>query len=630
MKHINRLFATIFSIVLAILFCTNSINGIEVTSSEMAVSQKISGDLKRIIANSNDDDLIPIYIFRKMIPEEDIHEMLLSETGIDSLIYTDEELFNDIIVPQVEGRMTFANNEFSRQTLQLELANEMNRYINAERNIIRREYELQNKSFINACSIESNKVIYCGQYTSTIIIEATPKDILRIASLSDVENVSYFNDYKQDSELNIALSQINADRETGTKSSRYNSGSGFTGVGVIIGVIEANEGMYDSTAPQLTGIPSSKLTYISNYHTDGSEIIPTVNDHATKVVSIIMGKSKSSSDGYFYEGVAPDATVYQTSVTYTSDVYNAINLLASKGVHIINYSGGVATSGYDKYDEEIDRMLNCLKITFVKSAGNTSGEISSPGKALNAITVGNLETKSGGKTALSAPFSIYASSSYYEDYYLPNKPDLVAPGTYISTWKPNNIITSGTGTSYSAPIITGVIAQLMQRTPSLMNNPYRTKSLIVSFSSNSSVSSTNNPTTDLNGLLRDKSGAGMIDAQQFIKGFSHANYVIKLNGSSYSYNTASYESGQRIRVVLAFFKSNTLPITSASNMDNLDLRIKDSNGNIVATSASSRNNIEIIEYTIPSDGIYTIEIYATNVQDSSLGVPYGISWRVIS
>lgn len=209
MKHIIKLFAVIFSIILSTLFLTTSIGGIEVTSSEMVVDYKISGDLKRIIANSNDDDLIPIYIFRKMISEEDIHEMLLSETGIDSLIYTDEELFNDIIVPQVEGRMTFANNELSRQTLQLELANEMNRYINAERNIIRREYELQNKSFINACSIESNKVIYCGQYTSTII-EATPADILKIASLTSAANMDNLDLRIKDNNGNIVATSASS------------------------------------------------------------------------------------------------------------------------------------------------------------------------------------------------------------------------------------------------------------------------------------------------------------------------------------------------------------------------------------------------------------------------------------
>lgn len=138
----------------------------------------------------------------------------------------------------------------------------------------------------------------------------------------------------------------------------------------------------------------------------------------------------------------------------------AFNTLVEKGVKVINYSAESSATGYSSVDKEIDRLVDKTGVTFVCSVGNTKSDsthpnlTASPARALNVIAVGNADTKSSSSSGLTAPYSIYSSSRYEDLSHLPNKPDVVAPGHYIRKVTSANTVTSGTGTSYSAPIVT--------------------------------------------------------------------------------------------------------------------------------------------------------------------------------
>lgn len=630
MEMMKRLLALLCGIVITVSYCALPVSGAVVisTDSEMLI-QKVSAELRDMLTSTAEGDRIPVYIFRKMITDEKIDQLMISEMNMNPDTYTGEKLFSGYMIPKLEQMKISVNNRIRLIDVQNAMTSGVSDYISSRRSILSREYAIDNQSFINRFGILPGNVIYSGKYTSTVIVLATPSEILEYASSDNVENISLFEDFEQVPELDIIQTQIGTDRESGTKSNRYNSRMGYTGAGIVIGVIEAESGIYDSDSPHLRDIPESQLSYVYNYRSDGTVLEPVISDHATKVVSLLIGKGLDAW-GSVYEGVAPDAKVYQTSAERCADVFTAFNILADLGVHIINYSAGSRASGYSAYDREIDRLIESTKVTFVKSAGNTGGEITSPGKALNAITVGNLETKSEYRTAIEAPYSLHATSAYFEADYLPNKPDLVAPGTMISTMANDDTVTSGTGTSFAAPIVVGVIAQMMQRVPLLVGNPYRVKSLIISFSDNVRLSDEDDDFMDENGYLRDRSGAGLIDAKQLLKGFTHGNKMLYNSGENYTYRNIKLSEGQRIRVVMVFFKSNEYYIDSIEDMDDLDLVLLDGDGNTLDIAASERNNVEIIEYTVPADGIYSIEVLAKRVIDPEVGVPYGISWRVIS
>ena len=622
MRVTKRLFTVFCSFVIAVAFCITPVYGAGKSIKDIITNRKISPELRGIMDGAEKDELIQVYIFRRMLSASNINKLVLKETGIDPSPYEGGGLSGEIVLSESENKITMGG------TVSLLTSIDVSKYLKLRREIVKREYGNANERFIKKYLKESKKVIYRGEYTSTLIVEVTPDEICRYAALPDVVYISCFEDDEQAQDLNISLSQIHADREDGTKSQRYNYGNGYTGAGVVIGVIEAGGGMFDRSVPHLDGIPESQLTYVYNYREDGTVVEPTISEHATKVISLIVGKSVTAG-GYTYEGIAPDATVYQTSAQTTSDVFMAFNLLADLGVNIINYSGGCESSGYTAYDREIDRLIQSTKITFVKSAGNSGGDISSPGKGLNVITVGNLNTKTDYNEEIAAPYSLHPTSAYREADYLPNKPDVVAPGTMLTTRVTENSFSSGTGTSYSAPIVTGFIAQMMQRVPSLMGNPYRAKALLISFCDRSSVLEENDAEAD-NEFIRDRSGAGMIDASQLLLGFTHGDDILYFHGTKRTYNPAEFTEGQTIRIVMVFFKSNGIAISSAADMDDLDLKLLNSSGEVVAESSSRRNNVEIIEFTVPEDGEYFVQVCAATVKDTAAGVPYGISWRVLS
>ncbi|MBP0959805.1 MAG: S8 family serine peptidase [Oscillospiraceae bacterium] len=618
-----------------------------ISADDTAMNMKISDELKDVMLSADKDELIPIFIFRKPIPENEINQMVLSETGMRADLYEDVENFENIIVPQVTDRIieqlgTVAANTVNTSTemspIDTAISEEADRYTVARRAIVKREYVSSNDKFISTYIPKGRKMYYTGQYTSNMATEATVNEIIELAKLSDVTNLGFYQDYIMSSEVAIALPQVNADSVDGTKSTVYNSGAGYKGSGIKIGIIEAEGGKYDSSSPHLSGINGTRLFYVTNYDDNGQAISSVVNTHATVVTSIIAGQkvtvtSASGNTSREYEGIVPLATVYQTSIVSYTDFANAFNALVSNGVNIINCSAGYTTTAYHEIDEEIDAIVASSKVTFVKSAGNDDVDtksVSSPGKALNAITVGNLATKSAYATALSS-YAMSSDSRYLENSHLPNKPDICAPGKYIAIAKNTTTITGySTGTSLSAPFITGIAAQAMQRVPSLKNNPYSAKAFIISCANNTGISATNNSSVTGNTYLRERSGAGLIDAIQITKAYGITTNTIKSTNTTYSTSSKTYNAGQKIKIVLCFGKNRSGLISNSNYMDNLGLRlVKESSGTntTVVTANSSTENLEIIEYTIPSDGTYHFEVFATKIVDTSTGVPYALCWR---
>ena len=486
MRKIKALITGLLSAIILIVCLVIPLHGSGAVSSEGndLFIQKISGELKEIISNSSENDLIPVYIFRKQISDNEINTMLLSETGINAKLYYGQDGVYSIAAPimsSTESDVSSISNSALTMEEQSVVSPEIDNYIASRNSIIKREYVKMNAEFKDTYIPNDREIKYIGSYTSTIIVEATPKEILQYARLDDVEDIAYYENCIPTPALDIVMNQVQADRTTGTKSTKYNSGSGYTGKDIIIGVIEANGGRYDPNAPQLKSINGTRLQYIPNVKLDGTTVSNSVSEHASIVTSVIVGQAYTIN-GITYEGVVPDATVYQTSVVDSEDLYTAFNVLANYGVNIINYSASSRASAYSSMDKEIDRLVASTGITFVCSAGNTSNEdtsyaMTSPARALNVIAVGNVDTKSHQNVARPSPYPMSTSSKYVDSSFLPNKPDVSAPGSRVSIVYPTTAKISS-GTSISTPIVTGIAAQAMQSYPTLKGYPYAVKSVI--------------------------------------------------------------------------------------------------------------------------------------------------------
>jgi hypothetical protein len=564
------------------------------------------------IESFDDNEKIDIYIWKISISQEEYKEELL-RLGFDEDIYRNEDLFQSEIVSKLHE---YNNNDRIKDIRK--------EYKFSRLHAIKNVTRATNTKFLNDYDIVAEDVIYSSNYTSTIIVTMTKTDILKIIEDERILGVSEYTNEIPENELLLSVDQVNAGYGTVQNPGLKNaSQGGYDGDGVTIGIIEAGSGRFDPDAPQLSDMVSSgQLEFI-----EVEGVNETITDHATHVTNIIAGQSYTYS-GNTYEGIATGAQVYQSGIADESDVYTAFNQFIDLGVDVINCSLGSSSSSYTSFDQEIDNLIYTSKVLFVKSAGNSYETVSSPGKAYNAITIGNAETKSNSTTAESVPYDMRSSSSYQVNSYLSNKPELVSPGTYICSVFDTEIHTS-TGTSFSAPHVTGVVTQLIEKYGSSVNtNNYVTyfKGRLMLGAQASLVDDSSHRTGD-SAIFYNHQGAGFLDATNSAKSIAGWNKYVRLSTLSSIYYVYIFTPPMdfSIRAVLIFEKPENSQITSNYG-NNLDLYLQSPGGTVFSSSTSSTNIFEMLEYTIPANQDILLRVNRAAYISSSLYISISCFW----
>ena len=233
----------------------------------------------------------------------------------------------------------------------------------------------------------------------------------------------------------------------------------YTGNGVNVGIIDV-------------GIPYSFVNLVgTTYGTYGGLSNNTTDRyryHSFKVASVLGGTS----------GIANGAALYFAQVEQYSDLIEAVEwLIFEKDVNVINKSIGHSGGTYDSVAAYIDYVVETLIVTFVNSAGNDRNQAQNTNLICNASTGLNTICVAASNKDL----NIYWRSSYlmtneWEPHIL--KPTLTAPGNNIVGI--NNISGGISGTSYAAPMVTGVIALLMEQFPELKYSPEKVMAILAS------------------------------------------------------------------------------------------------------------------------------------------------------
>ena len=322
------------------------------------------------------------------------------------------------------------------------------------------------------------------------LVEIRADRLDRLADHFDIASLSY------DAPLQMAQSGTDSILGSVTGSLVAAQAYGVTGAGVGIAVVDSGIGNH-------ADLPNVVHTVDFTGGNTGEDEF----GHGTHVAGIIAGNGAASAGEH--AGIAPGAHLIDLKVLSsdgsgsTSDVIEAIEwAILNKdlyNIRIINLSLGHMPYEAAETDplSMMVRAATDAGIVAVVSAGNAGriegeivyGGITSPGIEASAITVGAMTTWD---TPSRADDTVGGYSSRgptrFEELA---KPDIAAPGTQIvapmsagnalATNYPAIVVDSNymwlTGTSMSAPVVSGAVALMLEQNPSL--NPNQVKAIMM-------------------------------------------------------------------------------------------------------------------------------------------------------
>ncbi len=349
----------------------------------------------------------------------------------------------------------------------------------------------------------------------------------------------------------------------------------YTGTGKIIAVMDAGFPNVN-TASSFQRIRDNNQILGGYNFVARNENVYTSNSHGTLVLSLMAGYVENQ-----LVGTAPDANYYLFITEDSADEnpveesywVEAAELADSLGVDVINTSLGYFAYNNPSYsytyadmngvtsfisrgaDIAFSRGMIC--VTSAGNSGNsTNPNISTPADAIHTLTVGSVK--------FDETYSTFSSIGPTFDGRI--KPDVMAQGQnpYFSTTS-GSVSNASSGTSFSGPIIAGMVASFWQAIP------WATNQQVVDFVLQSADRFTN-PTT------------------QF--GYGIPNFQVALNMAQLSVEENEkiqflvYPNPVKDKVIVSF--SNDLPDVKFQIFNSLGQQIMEKtitqNNNLVATS----------------------------------------------
>ena len=306
----------------------------------------------------------------------------------------------------------------------------------------------------------SNKLNYNLPIVNGCACEMCIDSILEITADPDVEYISY--DSKVFAVMDIARSVVGADLILNT---------GYTGKNVTVAIIDTG------ISPHADLIyPTSRIIGFKDFVNNETKFYDD-NGHGTHCAGILAGNGYSSKGKY--KGIAPEANILSIKVLdengngNTSDILSTVQWIIEKKeiykTRIVNISLGAIAQYKERRDPLVkaaNRAIdnNLIVIAAVGNSGPMRNTILSPATSRHVISVGALDD---GRTAEMNDGNIAEFSSRGPTLDRIRKPDLIAPGVDIMSLSNKNLTgyTTLSGTSMSAPMVSGAAALLLNENP---------------------------------------------------------------------------------------------------------------------------------------------------------------------
>jgi hypothetical protein len=304
--------------------------------------------------------------------------------------------------------------------------------------------------------------------------------------MAQIRNLKFvkFVQYTGKTDVAMPVSKINKAPQQ-TQAITYGSGDtqlkgvngtylhqlGYKGKGIHVAILDAGF-TNANTNPAFDSLRLRSGILGTKSIVDSNQNVYTSDNHGANVLSIMAGNIPNQ-----YLGSAPDASYWLIQTEYAPTEYlvetdfwvSGLEYADSVGVDVVNSSLGYSSFDdasmnltYSMLDGKTSRASKAASLASKKgiivcnSAGNDGAKIwkyiSVPADANGILTVGAVTSDS-----VSSSFSSYGPSA---DMRI--KPDICAMGTSTAYVNSMGTVTTGNGTSYSTPVIAGLVSCLLQ------------------------------------------------------------------------------------------------------------------------------------------------------------------------
>lgn len=597
-------------------------------TSRKSWKDKISVDLQTKMDELKEkgltDEKIKVCIWYNDINQTEVDKQVKEETGL-----TRDNIDSDIPMPDEELLEKFQKayeSDFTNETAYEEYRKDMQQYLSEtekerkeERNltdkynkkrreIAQKKYKEKTTKIVERLNIASEDIFYQSRYAPMVIAKITTDDIINAAMCSEIEIIDVYY------ELESIPDETSLSEMKNTNGFiKISNQTGLTGNGVKIGIVD-----YGAIQTN-TEIPDNRFTHIggsstySNYHIMNS--------------SYIIGGTN---------GIAHNSTVYTIDFVYYNDYCVTIEMLLDMNVSIINMSLSTYFETYEDrnvynytlLEKWLDHIAVVHDVTIVKSAGNIredkSDYMPNPSLAYNVITVGAMNDNN---TSTQVDDNLY-DYSLYKNASGCEKPDLLATG---------NVLIGGT--SSSTPVISGVIALMLELKPALVNSPEIIKAILQAACHRKVIDPiTLEQTETMPQGLTDKQGAGVVDIAAVINIISNNQYGSGiLTGDLYSQPiTLENEPLSYTNLSVAWLQNNIiedgLPHTdeyevSVGTIQDINLSIYN-NSNLLKTSTKTNSSTEMVYFPLSDNSTY--EMVLNRETNSTEEVRFGYAWSTMA